>query len=257
VIKRNRTGVLVKRAADPSDEYDLWARHGEDSAAPVVVDFEEPVDAVDDEVDEADAVRAPQRRTWTKVQFALAALSATPVLFIGGVHAWPWSDTPAAANNTTAAPTVAAGHEHDPVSISLGRLGINTSLDALTTDAITGVPQVPGLGRAGWISTGVAPGDLGRAVILGRRSQSGQDVFAKLVNARAGDKILVTTAEGKTLTFVVRSVEQYTAGHLPESRIDGGGKKQAQLRLITSAGTYDQSKGGFPRNLVVFADLVK
>jgi hypothetical protein len=255
VIKRNRTGVLAKRDAD---EFDLWGRRD------VIVDEDFSVDYTDDSSDDfsdgdapaGDETEVPRRRAWTKVQFALAALSATPVLFIGGVHAWPWNDTPAAANNNSAV-TVATGHEHDPVSVSLARLGINTPLDALTTDSITGVPQVPDVGRAGWISAGVAPGDLGRAVILGRRSQSGEDVFAKLVKARAGDKIVVTTAAGKTLTFVVSSVEQFTAGQLPESRIDGGAKKQAQLRLITSAGTYDQSKGGFPRNVVVFADLAK
>jgi sortase (surface protein transpeptidase) len=114
---------------------------------------------------------------------------------------------------------------------------------------------VPGLGRAGWISSGVKPGDLGRAVILGRRSQSGEDVFAKLGKAHAGDQIVVTTASGKTLTFVVRSVHQYATGQLPQSLIEGGSKQSAQLRLITSTGTYNQAKGGFPRNLVVFADL--
>ena len=51
-------------------------------------------------------------------------------------------------------------------------------------------------------------------------------------------------------------IEQFTAGLVPEKRVYGTGK-QAQLRLITSTGNYDQAKGGFPRNLVVFADLAK
>jgi len=291
VIRRNRTGVLVKRD-DSANEYDLWAHHDEridavrdsdqadagtgaeaaaDAAAEAAADAQVDADAevyADADADEfdrgpadfddgaGDAEHLRPRRTWSKLQFALAALSATPVLFIGGLHAWPWQDAPAAANNA-ASNAVAAGHENDPVSLSLARLGINASLDALTTDSVTGIPQVPALGHAGWISSGVKPGELGRAVILGRRSQSGEDVFAKLVNARAGDKIVVTTAAGKTLTFVIQSVEQFTTGRLPESRIDGGGKKQAQLRLITSTGTYDQSKGGFPRNVVVFADLAR
>jgi hypothetical protein len=243
VIKRNRSGVLAKRDAD--DEHDLWASH------------DEPFDAVVDSADltDEDAAAGPQRRTWTKVQFALAALSATPVLFIGGLHAWPWQDSPAAAHNATNG-AVVPGHEHDPVAVSLARLGIDTPLDVLSTDSVTGVPEVPAFGHAGWISAGVAPGEPGRAVILGRRSQSGQDVFAKLVNARAGDQIVVTTAAGQRLTFVVRSVEQFTAGLVPEKRVYGTGK-QAQLRLITSTGNYDQAKGGFPRNLVVFADLAK
>ncbi len=160
---------------------------------------------------------------------------------------------PAVANNND----VVAGQAHYPASVALQRLGINTELDALNFDPVTNVLSVPAVGRAGWIESGAEPGEMGRAVVLGRRSQSGEDVFAKLTKARAGDKIVVTTVEGKALTFVVQSVEQFKAGEAPESRIYGGGKKQAQLRLITSAGEYNQAKGGFPRNVVVFADLQK
>ncbi|HUR73305.1 MAG TPA: class F sortase [Sporichthya sp.] len=251
MIRRNPSGVLAKRS-DQSEEYDLFADHDE------VVDDLPADDVYDDDGNDAlpgrevDAEESPRKRTFTRLQFALAVLSATPVLFIGGLGGWPWDDAPAAAHND-----VVPGHEHYPVSVQLARLGINTPLDALQLDPVTNVPAVPALGRAGWIESGAEPGELGRAVILGRRSQSGEDVFAKLAKARAGDKIVVTTVEDKKLTFVVRSVEQFPAGQVPETRVYGGGKKQAQLRLITSTGTYDQSKGGFPRNVVVFADLVK
>jgi hypothetical protein len=242
VIRRNQSGVLAKRSAE--DDYDLWAPRGR------VVDV---MDADDPDLDEVE-VDAPPSRAFTRLWLALAALSATPVLFIGGLGGWPWDNEPAAVNNTN---TVVAGHEHYPASVKLARLGIDTELDALNFDSITNTLQVPALGRAGWIESGAEPGELGRAVILGRRSQDGDDVFAKLTKARAGDTIVVTTVEGKTLTFVVQSVEQFKAGAVPESRVYGGGKKQAQLRLITSTGTYDQAKGGFPRNVVVFADLQK
>jgi hypothetical protein len=244
-MRRNPSGVLAKRSS--KDEYELFADHDE------IVDetpdeFDGEFEGDTDEVGEEN----PHKRSFTRLQLALAALSATPVLFIGGLGGWPWDNEPAVANNT-----VAAGHEHYPTSVQLARLGISTDLDALNIDPLTNVLQVPALGRASWIESGAEPGELGRAVVLGRRSQSGEDVFAKLTKARAGDKIVVTTVEGKTLTFVVQSVEQFKAGEVPEARVYGGGKKQAQLRLITSTGTYDQSKGGFPRNVVVFADLQK
>ena len=242
MIRRQQSGgVLAKRSS--KDEYDLFADHDE------VVD-EMPADA---EVEDDAADGAPRKRSFSRLQLALAALSATPVLFIGGLGGWPWDNEPAAANNNN----VVAGHEHYPASVQLARLGINTPLDALNFDPVTNVLQVPALGRAGWIESGAEPGELGRAVVLGRRSESGEDVFAKLTKARAGDKIVVTTVGGKTLTFVVQSVEQFKAGEVPESRVYGGGKKQAQLRLITSTGTYNQDQGGFPRNVVVFADLAK
>ncbi len=243
MIKRGeRGGVLVKRAdVDETDEHDLFAEHtGEEfAAAAAAVAEEEP----------------GRGRSWTrmsKLHLALAALSATPVLFIGGLGGWPWdSEQPAVAQNT-----VVAGQEHYPATLTFARLGISTELDALATDPITQVLQVPDLGRAGWIESGPEPGQPGRAVVLGRRSQAGADVFAKLVDAQAGDRFTVTTQAGQELTFVVRSVEQFKAGQVPEKRIYGSGKS-AQLRLITSTGAYDQAKGGFPRNVVVFADLAK
>ncbi len=237
MIKRaGRSGVLTKRS-DDADTHDLFAEHDD-----------VPDDVLDDVLDEGEV---PQKRSWTKLQFALAALSATPVLFIGGLGGWPWDDKPASAENVTAAPA------HYPASVSLARLGISTPLDALGTDPVTEVLEVPALGRAGWIESGAEPGELGRSVILGRRSTDGADVFAQLTKARAGDKIVVTTVGGQKLTFVVQSVEQFRTGEVPVARVYGGGKKQAQLRLITSTGEYNQARGGFPRNVVVFADLQK
>lgn len=259
MIRRNQSGgLLAKRSVpNPRDEYDLFADHDE------IVDevddgtYEGTYEGTDDGTDDAASADekqdAPRKRSFTKLQFALAALSATPVLFIGGLGGWPWDNNePAAANNT-----IVAGQEHYPASVSLARLGISTELDALNLDPVTNVLEVPALGRAGWIESGAEPGELGRAVILGRRSQDGADAFAKLGKAQAGDKIVVTTQDGRKLTFVVASVEQFQAGEVPETRVYGGGKKQAQLRLITSTGTYNQAKGGFPRNVVVFADLQK
>lgn len=244
MIKRvGRAGVLAKR--EDADFHDLFADH------------DEVVDEISDErsdspADDERSAHAAPRRSFTKLQFALAALSATPVLFIGGLGGWPWDDKPA-----TATDNAVVAQAHYPASLSLARLGINTPLDALTTDPVTQVMEVPGFGRAGWIESGAEPGELGRAVVLGRRSDEGNDVFAKLVKARAGDKIVVTTQGGQKLTFVVQSVEQFRTGEVPVERIYGGGRKQAQLRLITSAGDYNQAQGGFPRNVVVFADLQK
>lgn len=235
MIKRaSRGGVLAKR--DDADSHDLFADHNE---------------IVDENVDDAPEADAPQKRSFTKLQFALAALSATPDLFIGGLGGWPWDDKSASANN------VSVVLAHFPASVSLVRLGIDAPLDDLRTDSVTGVIEVPALGRAGWIESGAEPGELGRSVIFGRRSTDGADVFAKLVKARAGDKIVVTTVGGQPLTFVVQSVEQFQVGEVPVARVYGGAKKQAQLRLITSTGDYHQARGGFPRNVVVFADLQK
>ncbi len=239
-LRNGRSGVLAKRSDSGVEESsDFFA--GSDTV----------VDERVDEMAEEDVAVAEPRRVWTRVQFALAALSATPLLFIGGLGGWPWESDSASAQK------ILAGQEGFPSAVSLERLGIEAATDPLVQDASTKALSVPGFGRAGWDVDGPEPGEKGRAVILARRSPDGVDPFAKLDDTRVGDRIVVTTLEGDKLQFVVRSVERFAVGKVPIGRVYGGPKKEAQLRLISSAGVYKAAKGGFQQNIVVFADQVK
>ncbi|MGQ0625355.1 MAG: class F sortase [Sporichthyaceae bacterium] len=197
---------------------------------------------------EADAPRS-RRGVWTKVQFGLAALSATPLLFIGGLGGWPWQEEKVAVAGESPLPA------NYPVSVELTRLGINAPTDALGVDPLTKVLQPPAIGRAGWYEAGPEPGELGRAVMLGRRSPDGVDVFAKLDQVRSGDRIIVRTVDGSELTFLVTEVRTFDADEVPIARIYGGSQRSAQLRLISSAGEFVAGKGGYQRNVVVFANF--
>lgn len=232
-LRSGRGGVLVKRSDEESDFFG---------------DSDLVVDEMAPEVEETD--RQPRRRIWTKLQFGLAALSATPLLFIGGLGGWPWDSESASATK------ILAGQEGFPSTVSLERLNINAATDPLVHDAKTNVLSVPAFGRAGWDVEGPEPGEKGRAVILARRSTDGVDPFAKLDSTRVGDRIVITTLEGSKLQFVVRSVERFKVGEIPVDRIYGGPQKEAQLRLISSAGEYKADKGGFQQNVAIFADLV-
>lgn len=233
-------GIIARRgaASEEAEETEgFFDAPGQDAPEP------------DRDTAEAGGKESP-RRPWTKFQFALAALSATPLLFVGGLGGWPWEGEPASAEIP-----LPAGQQHYPVSVSLDRLGIEAPTDALAIDPATQTPQVPDFGRAGWYEAGPEPGELGRAVMFGRRAADGVDVFARLADARVSDRIVVRTVAGTDLTFVVRSVEQFRVADFPVSRVYGGPVQEAQLRLISSAGAYDAEKG-FPRNVVVFADLL-
>jgi len=141
------------------------------------------------------------------------------------------------------------------VEVRIPRLGIDAAMDPLHIDG-TGVLVPPQYGRAGWFAAGPEPGELGRAVIAGHvDSKTGPDVFAALRNARKGDRVVVRLADGSVRTFLVYAREEHPKADFPTSRVYGGTKQQAELRLITCAGEYDRSHGGYQDNLIVFATL--
>lgn len=206
------------------------------------------------QIDEAAAERKPRRVRWRAVQFGLAALAATPLLFIGGIDGWPWQDDAAGSGAAAAKPFV-AGEQADPVRVQLERLGIDAPIDALGVDADTKAVLPPAAGRLGWREAGPEPGEPGRAVVLGRvASAGGPDVFAGLSGAREGDRIVVTTADGTAIEFVVRSVETFPSAELPRERVELGPMKEPQIRLLAPAGENEAGKG-FSETRVVFADL--
>ena len=180
----------------------------------------------------------------------LAALAALPVLLIGG---WGGGG-PATPAQDAPVETVLAAQEGDPVRVRMPRLKIDAGMQVLEIDRVTSELAPPDYGTAGWYKAGPEPGEPGRAVVAGHRdSAKGPDVFHPLQKARKGDKIVVDTAEGEKVTFVVTGVELHRRDAFPTDRVYGGPRKAAELRLITCGGKYVKSKGGYQSNVIVFA----
>lgn len=212
-----------------------------------------PADFVDEtpepEVTDADENAAPAGRKWLNWRTAAAAAAALPVLFIGGLD---WSNGPSA--EAAQGPAQIGPQVADPVRVRLARLKIDAKMDPLYVDEITQELQPPDYGRAGWYKAGPEPGELGRAVIAAHLdNKKGHDVFWPLKKAKKGDKVVVDTADGKKLTFVVQGVEVHKRSEFPTGRVYGGPREVSELRLITCGGDYDKAKGGYQSNVVVFA----
>lgn len=189
-------------------------------------------------------------RRWLNWRTAAAAAAALPVLFVGGLDFS--NGTPAQAGE--AKTVTMAAQQADPVRVRLSRLKIDAKMQPLYVDDETQELQPPDYGKAGWYQAGPEPGEAGRAVIAGHLdSKKGPDVFYPLEKARKGDKIVVTTADGTKLTWVVQAVELHKRSKFPTSRVYGGERKTPELRLITCGGSYEASKGGYQSNVVVFA----
>ena len=118
-----------------------------------------------------------------------------------------------------------------------------------------GCADCTGVRHRGWYSAGPEPGEPGPAVIAGHLdSKTGPDVFARLSQARPGQRIRIDLEDGTTLIFRVTDVEQYAQTDFPTRSVYGA-TDDPELRLITCGGAYDHAVGRYQDNVVVFAEL--
>ena len=146
--------------------------------------------------------------------------------------------------------------ESKPVEISIPRLQVRSRLIPLGVDAAGAmeVPQTAGL--AGWYTRGPSPGALGPSVIAGHVDLDGEPgVFYRLGTMRVGDRVAVSRADGRTAIFSVTRVAKYAKADFPTAAVFGS-IDHAGLRLITCGGAFDESRGHYVDNIVVFATLV-
>ena len=147
--------------------------------------------------------------------------------------------------------------ESDPVVVSIPRINVQSALVSLGLDSSgeMGVPPDPAV--AGWFSRGPTPGALGPAVIAAHVTWNGTPgVFYRLGKLRSGDRVTVTRKDGTTAVFVVSKVAQYPKERFPSREVYGA-IDHAGLRLITCAGSYDESRHSYEDNIVAFARLIE
>lgn len=124
------------------------------------------------------------------------------------------------------------------------RLGLNPD----------GTLEVPANAReTGWWSRGVFPGEKGTAVIAGHvDSGTGPAVFFRLRELEPGDNVRITNSEGRTARFIVERSEEHPKTDFPTRRVYAPAAGRA-LRLITCSGDFDEARGRYRSNLIVFA----
>jgi sortase (surface protein transpeptidase) len=179
---------------------------------------------------------------------------STPVLrpVAAGISALPAPTGPIVAAPQTASPEAAPA----PVSLTIPIIGVQTRLITLGL-AANGEMQVPtDYAVAGWFTGSPRPGALGSSIIVGHIDDTnGPAVFYRLRELVKGSKIYVKRADGSLAEFSVTSTQSYDKDHFPTRDVYGA-VPDAELRLITCSGAFDEQTHHYVQNLVVYASEV-
>lgn len=147
----------------------------------------------------------------------------------------------------------------EPTGITIGKIGVHAEVMRLGLNR-DGSLQVPPLERAelaGWYQLGPTPGEIGNSVIVGHvdSAKTGPAVFFKLGLLQPGDLIEVSRQDGSVARFTVDRVASYPKAEFP-SELVYGHADQAQLRLVTCGGQFDDKRRSYLNNVIVFATFV-
>jgi len=142
-----------------------------------------------------------------------------------------------------------------PVTLDIPSIAVQTSLVQLGLTA-SGALQVPSSTTvAGWYTGSPRPGETGAAVIAGHvDSRVGPAVFFRLRLLQPGALVYVRRADGSLAVFSVTAVQTFAKSQFPTAAVYDA-VPDAQLRLITCGGTFDQATGHYLSNVVVSATL--
>ncbi|MGW1257874.1 class F sortase [Streptomyces sp. NPDC002513] len=190
---------------------------------------------------------------------------------------WMWGRGVGEVNPGISAPTTgdmaAAGRPPDtelppeaaplgksaPLRVDIPSLGVRAPVVTAGLDA-QGAIEPPPFGRpgvVGWYGSGVTPGAVGTALVVGHvDTDTGPAVFYKLSSLRQGAKVRVVRGDGRVAEFTVEDVQVLARDRFDAHEAYGTRQPgRAELRLITCGGPYDRASGAYTANVVVSAYL--
>lgn len=160
----------------------------------------------------------------------------------------------ASAPADTSGPTPSGLPIADPVRLRIPSIAVDAAVVALGLDSHgdLSVPKDPV--STAWFTDSARPGEPGNAVVNGHVDwYSGDSVFGRLRELKAGDEVTVVTASGTNVRFLVNGQRLYAADAHPAEVFARGGP--AMLRLVTCGGPFNLVSRRYEDRLVVTAML--
>ncbi|MGY0018652.1 class F sortase [Streptomyces sp. cg35] len=165
--------------------------------------------------------------------------------------------------DTTAPVTPRAGaapalDRSTPTGLRIPAAGVDaTGMLRLGLDA-DGALQVPPADKGaepGWWTGSPTPGEKGAAVLVAHYdTANGPALMRNIAKVRAGDRVEVPRADGRTATFEVRQIQQVNKKDFPTNKVYAATGRPT-LRLITCGGPLVD--GHRSDNIILYADLVQ
>jgi hypothetical protein len=142
-----------------------------------------------------------------------------------------------------------------PRRVRLAAVGIDAPVSPVGIDTLDGELGVsPRLGQTGWWRDGAAPAAGAGAILIAGHvdsARAGAGAFFLLHRARPGNRVQVTTENGRTFTYRVVSVRNYPKPALPIDIYSQRGPPR--LVLVTCGGPFDSRIGHYKDNVVLTA----
>ncbi len=189
---------------------------------------------------------------------SFALVSTVVITLVAGAADRPAASAPAGSAPAASAPVGASPAEADeqaaaPVRVRIPAIDIDAAVGPLLVDENGVLPPPDSFEETGWWKEGPEPGEVGPAVIAGHvDSYKGPAVFFELDEIDAGDKIFVDRADGTTVVFVAQRTERHPKAEFPTEAVYGD-TPNAQLRLITCGGAFNETERTYLDNVIVFA----
>lgn len=168
-------------------------------------------------------------------------VTAAPAVPVGPSAAGP-------APSHTAAPFA-------PARVRVPRIGIDAPVVPVTVrpDGLLAVPA--DVRTVGWWSAGAsAAAPSGTVVLTGHvdSARQGSGAFFGIRALEPGDRVILSSASGRTTAYTVAARRQYPKNALPAGQVFGQ-DTPSRLVLVTCGGSFDRATRHYSDNVVVYA----
>lgn len=142
-----------------------------------------------------------------------------------------------------------------PVLLKIPKIKVNSQVEyvGITSDGAMDVPK--NIKNVAWFKLGVAPGEIGTAIIAGHYGwKNGKSsAFDNLSKLKKGDKLFVEDGKGNKIYFVVRDIKKYDA-KADSKDVFNSSDNKSHLNLITCGGVWNKIEKSYASRLVIFTD---
>ena len=210
---------------------------------------------------------APRRAGWPGTAVAVFLLALGIAFIVTGVRMWPSAPrdigtippataAPPAPAGPPAGPTPSrAAAPFVPARVRVPRIDIDAPVVPVTVrpDGLLAVPS--DVRTAGWWSAGApAAASSGSVVLAGHvdSARQGPGAFFAIRTLEPGDRVILSSAGGRTAAYPVTARRQYPKSALPAGQVFDQ-DTAPRLVLVTCGGSFDPATRHDSDNVVVYA----